>query len=529
MVAAQVCRAETTETGKPRLIQMMDDSNTYYTFCNTERPTAKHLEAMVDTFARADVDVLTMCLHCRWQAYYDSKVVEVAGDLSPEAVQPWEWTHYWHWLTSLRRLIAQGDDPPQVIAARCHQRGMKFLASFRLNDQHNILPHEGQYGSFRRDHPEWVIARRAMDYGVPEVRQHILKVARELVERYDIDGLDLDFMRWPVYFKKEEVKANTPLMTEFVRQIRSILEEGSRKKKRRLLLSVRVPTRIGEGKVINAPEHSPELECLGIGLDVRRWIKEGLIDMVCPMNFFYTDWPTMIRNIGEWRALTEGTRCRLYPTIHTMAAKDYGAPYISAASQRGAAYSYYLQEAGGIALYNMMSFAPAGEVDRTGDNRPVYETEEAGWGTVRDMGDPTVLSTKTRRYHCYLGDLISIARGERKTVDFYLPEDPKGPGARGRLRFRAVNLTLDHRLEVDVNGTAVDPRTLAFERRGPTRKLRDGAPVLRYSNVVDLPLAGTAAAKGNNVLGVKLVEINPEIPTKNTIEVGRVEAVFEPR
>ena len=100
MVAAQVCRAETTETGKPRLIQMMDDSNTYYTFCNTERPTAKHLEAMVDTFARADVDVLTMCLHCRWQAYYDSKVVEVAGDLSPEAVQPWEWTHYWHWLTA---------------------------------------------------------------------------------------------------------------------------------------------------------------------------------------------------------------------------------------------------------------------------------------------------------------------------------------------------------------------------------------------------------------------------------------------
>ena len=115
-----------------------------------------------------------------------------------------------------------------------------------------------------------------MDYGVPEVRQHILKVAREMVERYDIDGLDLDFMRWPVYFKNEEVKANTPLMTEFVREIRSILEEGSRKKNRRLLLSVRVPTRIGEGKVINAPEYSPELECLGIGLDVRRWIKEGL-------------------------------------------------------------------------------------------------------------------------------------------------------------------------------------------------------------------------------------------------------------
>ena len=501
MAAAQVCSAEMTETGKPRLIQMMDDSGTYYLFCNTERPTAKNLEAMVDSYARANVDILTMCLHCRWQAYYDSKVVEVAGNLSPEAVQPWKATNYWHWLTSLRRLIAQGDDPPRVIAARCHQRGMKFLASFRLNDKHNIFPHEGHYGSFRRDHPEWIIAGNAMDYGVPEVRQHILKVVRELVERYDIDGLDLDFMRWPVFFKKEEVKANTPLMTEFVREIRSILDEGSRKKNRRLLLSVRVPLRLGQGEVLNAHNLSPDLECLGIGLDVRRWVQEGLIDIVCPMNFFFTDWPTMIRNIGEWRALTEGTSCRLYPTIHGLAAKDHGAPYISAASYHGAAYSYYLHGADGVAIYNMHS--------------------------LRDLGDPIYLSTKARRYHGYLGDLISIAKGQRKTVDFYLPEDPKSPEVEGRLRFTGVNLTLDHRLEVDVNGTSVDFKTLVFEHKGV--HFRDeGAPRPGYRHLVTFPLAETAAAKGNNVLGVKLVEINPAIPTKDTIEVGRVEALFEP-
>jgi len=35
---------------------------------------------------RHNVDTLTHCVHCRWQAIYDSKVVEVAGDLTPEAV-----------------------------------------------------------------------------------------------------------------------------------------------------------------------------------------------------------------------------------------------------------------------------------------------------------------------------------------------------------------------------------------------------------------------------------------------------------
>ena len=40
-------------------------------------------------------------------------------------------------------------------------------------------------------------------------------------------------------------------------------------------------------------------------------------------------------------------------------------------------------------------------------------------------------------------------------------------------------------------------------------------------------LARTAAKTGNNVLGVRLVKINEEIPGKNTIEVGRVEALFK--
>jgi len=489
---------------------MTDDSIAFYRYCTTERPTAKDLEHMVDVFAAANVDTLTHCVHCRWQAFYDSEVVELAGDLAPEAVQPWERTNYWHWLSSLRRLIAEGNDPPEVIARRCHEHGMRFLPSLRLNDQHNMYPHEGHYGSFRSEHPEWTIANRAMDYGVPQVREHILKVVRELAERYDMDGLDLDFMRWPVYFKGEEVEANTPLMTDFIGQIRAILDEAGKRRGRHMLLSVRVPLRIGEGKVTDGPPlGSNDLPCLGIGLDVPTWVREkGLIDMVCPMNFFYTEWDTMIENLAEWRALTDGTECGLYPTIHSRPWKDYGPPYISAASYRGAAYSYYLHGADGIALYNL------------------WDDNTTGWETVGDMGKPIVLGAKPRRYHCHLGDLITVAKGERKTVDFYLPEDPTGPGAQARLRFTAVNLTLDHCIEVDVNGRPLDKETLLFERRGPGGARL--APELEYRHIVEFPLAGTAAFKGKNVLGVKLVEINSEIPKKDTVEIGRVEALFEP-
>ena len=80
--------AKMRQDQKPRVIQMNDDSVAFYRYCTTERPTVKALEDMVDIFARANIDTLTQCVHCRWQAYYDSSVVEVAGDLTPEAVRP---------------------------------------------------------------------------------------------------------------------------------------------------------------------------------------------------------------------------------------------------------------------------------------------------------------------------------------------------------------------------------------------------------------------------------------------------------
>ena len=496
---------------KPRVIQMNDDSVAFYRYCTTERPTVKALEDMVDIFARANIDTLTQCVHCRWQAYYDSSVVEIAGDLTPDAVRPWEAGHYWHWMTSLRQFIADGHDPLKVIAERCHHHGMRFLPSFRLNDQHGMHPHEGHYGSFRRDHPEWMVTDKAMDYGVSEVRQHILKVARELVQ-YDIDGIDLDFMRWPVYFKKDEVKANTPVMTEFVRDIRSILDEAAKERDGSLLLSVRVPLKIGDGTVINPHALSPDLECLGIGLDVPTWVKEGMVDMVCPMNFFFTAWPVAMENIHQWRELTAGTGCGLYPTIHSMAFQDYEPPYISAESYCGAAYSFYTHGADGITLYNL------------------WDNNEVAWSALKELGMPIALSTQPRRYHCYLGGLIPISKGGRKTLAFYLPEGPRDSSTQATLKFTATNLTLDHSFEVDINGTPIASSTLHFKRMAPgSRADTEGAPELPYSHTVEFPLSETQAAKGENVLGIRLTEINTELPSKKTIEVGRVEVSFQPR
>ncbi len=441
---------------------------------------------------------------------FTSEVVEIAGDLSPEAVQPWHYTHYWAWLATMRHLIERGDDPPRVLTESCHRRGMMFLASFRLNDKHDVHEHEGQYGSFRRDHPEWRFAENSMDYAVPQVRQHILSVVEELTERYDIDGIDFDFMRHPLYFRDGQVEANTPVMTDFVREVRTILDNAGERRKRPMLFSVRVPMTINE--------------CENIGLDVRTWIKQGLVDMVWPMDFYYSKWHLMIKQMPEWAALTEGTDCALYPTVHEEFLEGYTVPYITGDSERGMAYSYYTHGADGIALYN---FWDGSEIGSLRDNSDI-------WDAVGDMGRPSVLAAKPRRYHCYLGEPVMINKGERQAVEFYLPEDPSAAHLRPARRFFGCNLTQDHRIEVDINGTKVDPETLRWDRNQVDGF--PGAPTMPYGNLVTFPLANTTAKKGNNELGVTLVESNPELrdlaayqgipASEGAIAVAMVEALF---
>ena len=82
------------------------------------------------------------------------------------------------------------------------------------------------------------------DFTHPEVRQLRLNVAEEVSERYDVVGFEYDFMRCPGYFKYGEEEANTPLMTQLIRDTRSMLDRIGEKKGKVLGLSVRVPNTI---------------------------------------------------------------------------------------------------------------------------------------------------------------------------------------------------------------------------------------------------------------------------------------------
>lgn len=158
--------------------------------------------------------------------------------------------------TGLRELEEAGYDVIQVLLDRSHKDGLEFMGSMRMNCGRASLP-------FELEHPEWM-APHGPDYKHEGVRKAVLAVAAEHLERYDMDGIELNFMRNCHMFERSEAVQNTPLLTDFMAEMRKVLDQAAKNRGRdKLLLGVCVPPTIEE--------------CRLLGFDVKAWVQQGLV------------------------------------------------------------------------------------------------------------------------------------------------------------------------------------------------------------------------------------------------------------
>jgi hypothetical protein len=122
------------------------------------------------------------------------------------------------------------------------------------------------------------------------VRDYTFRLIEEAVQRYDCDGIELDFNRAPPFFQNGTEAEGIAKMSGLVRRVRQMLDAEGRKRNRRLVLAARV-----------LPKYA---DCRAIGLDPVAWAKEGWIDLltVCPYTGTCYDlpiklWKTLITNV----------------------------------------------------------------------------------------------------------------------------------------------------------------------------------------------------------------------------------------
>jgi len=256
----------------------------------------------VDVLAEAGVSVLFCNTNARrtnypsdvWQSFWDGYDPDGPDDQPFLAGLPEEQRkHYRKRIHKIFGFHRQGVDYPARMIQRCRRHGISPWISLRMNDVHcnDNLDHpfhsdlwrKPEY--FRKGHPGYYA--RALDYAHPEVRNHYQALIVETLERYDVDGLELDFMREPYLFSKGEEQAGSEILTRWLEGIRQLVDQAAARRGHPIKIGVRIP-------------FHPETT-LGLGLDAPSWAKEGLVDLVVTAPRWGTlhfDMP-----LGGWREL----------------------------------------------------------------------------------------------------------------------------------------------------------------------------------------------------------------------------------
>ncbi len=284
----------------------------------------------------------------------------------------WE-KKYLPWVMKFIRLeeqrAQQGKTPSNVLPSESELR-RQVVAENPLKD---VLDRRGLAS---RDLWSWP----AYNYALEGTRAHFLEVVEGICQRYDVDGVELDWIRMPMFFKLGEQRRNIPIMNDFVHQVRRRLDHFAQQKGRPILLAVRVPD-------------SMEL-CLAVGLDPETWTEQGWVDLLMagsglmPFSIPMKEWV----ELGQRHEVpVYGCLDRIHPLFRTGRPKfDVRDPAITNDDPsnydavRAAAHRFWQEGVDGIYLYDWHTH-----------HGP---TDPEDFGTVPRLAEPAELAHGNKLY-----------------------------------------------------------------------------------------------------------------------------------
>ncbi|HHT28471.1 MAG TPA: hypothetical protein GXZ82_14695 [Firmicutes bacterium] len=214
----------------------------------------------------------------------ETELLNGPGTTRPEW-EPWAW-----------ELQRQGFDTLQLVIEYAKANDLEVFWSFRMNDTHDNQSsrQDWQLSQWKRDNAHYMMSpyRRqfpygwahgpswtytALNYEYEAVREKAFRIIEDVVRRYDIDGLELDFLRFPVFFKPQMMgepvtDAQRALMTEWLQRVREMVDAVAAQRGRPILIAVRVHDSV---------EYNYES-----GMDLGTWLEKDLVDLVVASDYF---------------------------------------------------------------------------------------------------------------------------------------------------------------------------------------------------------------------------------------------------
>ena len=276
----------------------------------------------------------------------------------------------------------------------CHSNNMEIWGSLRINDSHdsNVKKLEHTNDSFKSEHPEYLLGTiedrdlsdehierhqwAALNFEHEAVRNHRLSYIKDNAETHDFDGYELDFTRFIWNFPQGREIELSPLMTDFIKQVRITLNEIGKSRGRDYTLIVHVPDSIQTS--------------LMLGLDVEKWMSDELVDIVIagmgfnPYNMPIQNWKEIGSRYGIPIYTSLNTRPLFKLYRDTFRSSDAWVKYI-----RGVADWWWYCNVDGIYLFNLFTH-------REFNTQPL--DKEIVYKPLNEIGEVTSLKKKSKIY-----------------------------------------------------------------------------------------------------------------------------------
>jgi len=449
--------------------------------CHKKDNSPEYIASFIEKLEGTDVDAV-MCCPTAWRAnLYPSEVDPQWKKYTPDQASP-----KFRSFDYIMKYIHSGGDPVKETLDACRRCGKDFFVSYRMNDHHYVTDVTWPtHNFFWREHPEYWLGDtdtspyqrgndqvRLFDYMIPQVRDYYYAILEELCTRYDVDGVELDFQRFPRFFHNDRIDEGAQVMTAFVGRIRNMIDAVGRRRGKSLRLCVRVPETLAK--------------CKAAGLDVVAWDARGLVDMIDVSSFYIH---TMELGIEEFQAKTHRAKIygeMNYVTYQTSKAGKLVRRYTTIPAYRASALNLFDRGADGLSLFNY-DYVPS-------------KLRLAMAPGLERITDIAFLQTTSKDYVVSRG-FGSLPSTNRATIELVVPDDTaKVAFERSVLRVETQEPCTKLEIAVRLNGEPLEPC-----EHGDTELFA--------------PLAENAAYPDREMLKFYAVPLDLLIPGKNKLEI----------
>ncbi|MDR0352330.1 MAG: hypothetical protein LBI02_02885 [Opitutaceae bacterium] len=433
--------------------------------------TVDVLKGSIDEAVRAGADCYMFSPGLTWVPLWKSKIYPPA-----EHMQWWLDT-FKRPMSTIGEFVLNGGDLVEEYVAYCKANKITAFLSLRVNDYHHVEDLDARPGArmhpssclavdrFRREHPELRIAAagftppagsnippardaNVMNWGRKEVRERLLGFIRELCEGYDIDGLELDFLRhFRIFPDGISSKRRVKIVTDFTHEVRKILDRSSREGKRRWLCA-RVPA-FFEAQA-------------ALGIDLPKMTAAGL-DMINLSSNYYT-----VQNdleMARVRKMNPGAAIYLEMTHVTYVGPDPRRGFGDSNFYRRTtdeqfyttAHLAYASGLDGVSLFNFAYYREyGGRPERGPFNEPPFHV-------INKLKDRGFIASSPQHY--FLSDrwrspygnrvqlVLSMTRGRKMEFDMIMAPPARGWKTDARLRVQSTEaMSDDTQFEIECNG-----------------------------------------------------------------------------